>query len=178
MTEHEVKLAPIGLRVMVRGTQSRQHDSTWTLISWGCASWQCFTKPKEAFLVGWVTASDGKHVEGYTHGFYNADLYYTLARVRFSARGREYYARPEDVEPVENERDTIPASYWAGYYKRMADCYDAKLKAHDRNVHALKLQVDRCKYVDKRGHPLDNKMAYLVLVTPPGVEIPSPKAVK
>jgi len=101
MTEHEVKAAPIGMRVVVRGVQRRTHRDG--MCVWACESWQCFEWPRQAFLVGWVTASDGKHsgdTPAYGLRFYNAARHYALARIRFTPQGREYYAMPEDIKPI------------------------------------------------------------------------------
>jgi len=114
MTKHEVKAAPIGMRVVVADwlVRYRGNDITgdsrhvWMTIfeRHSGAKWAKGT-PRNGYLTGYATLQNGTpEYEDFDHGWQCMGLsnieYVFAARIKFSARGREHYARPEDIKPI------------------------------------------------------------------------------
>lgn len=103
MTKDEVKLAPIGLRVRIADTLIREMKVTPRYLkTW--ATWhnvmRSEPKPRTGFLTGYVYLRNGEpffNGPDFSFGLDNAETIFA-ARVKFAPHGREYYARPEDIE--------------------------------------------------------------------------------
>lgn len=99
MTKEEIKLTPIGTSVKIRTTlyrsyEGQRYNREWRAIHFPSDKW------KPGYLTGYAFLQDGEvsHYEDHTEWEPKRGPAIFAARVKYSNRGREYYALPEDVE--------------------------------------------------------------------------------